>query len=285
MRTPSHPPALPGLPRLLSCYLTLALLAASAGCGDSPEGPGGSGPEAGESAETVVLLHGLGRTHRSMEELAEQLSAAGYRVVNLSYPSRQGTPEELVEFLRSELAACCRDRPGPVHFVTHSLGGILVRLLLAEAEPDPETAPPWLEVGRVVMLSPPNRGSEVVDALGETALFEAVMGPTAPALGTDPESLPNRLPPVDFELGVITGNRSLEPHLSWLIPGEDDGKVGVDRARVEGMADFLVVPASHPFIMGDPEVARQVEHFLAHGSFDHRRSDPEGPEDEPPASD
>lgn len=215
------------------------------------------------NAETVVLLHGLGRTDRSMAPLENRLTEAGYRVVNVSYPSRHDTPQELMTHLRGELAICCDAEPQPVHFVTHSLGGILVRLLAKE----PDELP--VEMGRVVMLSPPNQGSEVVDALADTALFETVMGPTAQVLGTEEDSLPNRLGPVTFELGVITGSTSIEPHLSWMIPGEDDGKVSVERAKVEGMKDFLVVPASHPFIMADDVVGDQVVRFLREGRFLH----------------
>lgn len=208
-----------------------------------------------------------------MEPLEIRLQEAGYRVVNLDYPSRERPPEDLGDRLRAQLAACCGDEPLPVHFVTHSLGGILVRLLAAE----PDLLP--LEIGRVVMLSPPNQGSEVVDTLGDTAWFEAVMGPTGQDLGTEGDSLPNRLGPVTFELGVITGSESVEPHLSWIIPGEDDGKVAVERAKVEGMQDFLVVPASHPFIMTDETVADQVVTFLDRGRFEHP-----DPESAPPSA-
>lgn len=236
--------------------LVLLLTATLSGCSSESTPPP-------PDAETVVLLHGLGRTSRSMEPLEARLGEAGYRVVNFGYPSRQEPPKELLAHLRDELAECCGDEGRPVNFVTHSLGGILVRLL---AE-DPAHLP--VRIGRVVMLSPPNRGSEVVDHLGETELFETVMGPTGQALGTGEDSLPNRLGPVTFELGVITGNATLEPHLSVLIPGEDDGKVAVERAKVEGMKDFLVVPASHPFIMADDEVGEQVVRFLREGRFRH----------------
>jgi len=222
-------------------------------------------PPAPPEAPTVALLHGLGRTSRSMTPMEEHLTAAGYRVVNLGYPSRDEPPGVLVAHLRDELTDCCREAGRPIHFVTHSLGGILVRLLAEEPELP-------VEIGRVVMLSPPNQGSEIVDTLGDNPVAETVMGPTFERLGTGADSLParlNRLGPVPFELGVITGNRTLEPHLSWLIPGEDDGKVAVERAKVAGMADFLVVPATHPFIMANPEVTAQVVHFLETGTFVH----------------
>jgi len=241
---------------------TVVLLAAlSLGCA-------GSAAQAPPEAETVVLLHGLARTSRSMEPLETRLTEAGYRVVNLDYPSRDEPPEDLGDQLRAQLAACCGEEPRPVHFVTHSLGGILVRLLAEK----PELLP--VEIGRVVMLSPPNQGSEVVDTLGDSAWFEAVMGPTGQELGTEGDSLPNRLGPVSFELGVITGSGSIEPYLSWMIPGEDDGKVAVERAKVEGMKDFLVVPVSHPFIMADETVGDQVASFLRRGRFEHAESSP-----------
>lgn len=257
----SPPRARVSPPRLLLVLSFLALPSLFTACSDRA-------PQPAPDAEIVVLLHGLGRTSRSMEPLEERLTAAGYRVVNLDYPSREKTPEELAGELLADLAACCLEEGKPVHFVTHSLGGILVRLL-AEGE---EALP--ITIGRVVMLSPPNQGSEVVDTLGDTALFETVMGPAGRTLGTEEESLPNSLGPVTFELGVITGNATVEPHLSAIIPGEDDGKVAVERAKVEGMKDFLVVPASHPFIMADETVGAQVERFLRDGRFLHEQQAP-----------
>jgi hypothetical protein len=116
------------------------------------------------------------------------------------------------------------------------------------------------------MLAPPNHGSEWVDELRGLALFR-LAGPAAAQLGTDPGSLPRSLGPVDYELGVLAGNRSFNPLGSWLIPGEDDGTVGVDSARIEGMSDFRVVPSTHTWILHSPRALAEVSHFLAHGAF------------------
>jgi pimeloyl-ACP methyl ester carboxylesterase len=222
-----------------------------------------SGPP--DAAETVVLVHGLGRTPASMLLLQERLADAGYRVVNFGYPSRTEPLEALTDSLRSAVARCCSGPEGDVHFVTHSMGGVLVRILLAaQAE---------LFEGRVVMLSPPNQGSEIVDAFSDSPLLRSVLGPAGLRLGTDSTGVASELPPVNFSLGIITGDRSLNPIGSWLIPGPDDGKVGVDNARVEGADAFLVVPATHTFIMNRTDVAEQVVHFLRHGSFADRSSD------------
>lgn len=195
-----------------------------------------------------------------MDTMAQALAAAGYRVVNLDYPSTEISIGETSALLDQTIEDCCSQSGDEVHFVTHSLGGIIVRFHLDRH--------PREDLGRVVMLSPPNSGSEVVDALGDFELFESAFGPAAQELSTEDDSVPRQLGPVDFELGIITGNRSINPVFSWMIPGDDDGQVSVDGARIEGMADFLVVPHTHTFIMNSPEVIRQTVHFLEHGSFD-----------------
>lgn len=216
------------------------------------------GPSRTGSPGTVVLLHGLGRSTGSMTRLERELAARGFAVHNVGYPSRSATLEELAEALGVEVERCCATPGVPVHFVTHSMGGIVLRAFLETHHPE--------NLGRVVMLAPPNAGSEWVDALRDSPLFR-LAGPAAEQLGTDPESAPHRLGPVDFELGVIAGSRSYNPLGSWLIPGADDGTVGVASARVEGMRDFRVVDTSHTWIVRDREVLEDTIHFLETGAF------------------
>lgn len=217
----------------------------------------GGVPEA-RASELVVLLHGLARSERSMRPLEEPLREAGFEVRNLGYPSTKMTPQELVGYLEGELAGCCL-AASRLHFVTHSLGGILVRAYLAQAAPD--------NLGRVVMLGPPNGGSELVDMLGESQVFEWALGPTATELGTGPESLPNRLPAPDFELGVIAGKRKINLVGAAVIPGESDGTVSVASTQLPGMSDFTIVASSHTFIMRSERVARLIVAFLKRGRF------------------
>lgn len=212
---------------------------------------------------SVILLHGMGRSHRSMAKVARYLAEKGYRVINLDYPSTEASIETLSEGIVAETVQHCRlENPSaPIHFVTHSLGGILVRQYLQTNRLPPES--------RVVMLSPPNQGSEIADLMKDSFFYRWIMGPAGQQLGTTTDSVPNRLGPVDVTVGIITGDSTLEPWFSSRVPGPDDGKVSVARARLAEMADFLVVHQSHGFIMNDPQVIFQVAYFLEHGSFNH----------------
>ena len=211
--------------------------------------------------EGVVLLHGLTRTPRSMRRMAKVLEDAGYVVANVGYPSRKKTIGELAEPTVLEGVEACREAGAlRIHFVTHSMGGILLRYYLKEHE--------IAGLGRVVMLSPPNHGSQVTDKIGHLAPYRWLNGPAGDELGTGSESVPRTLGPLlDVDFGIMTGSHTINFILSMLIPGRDDGKVSPASAKLEGMADFRIMPVSHPFIMRDRDVIKEVHHFLVHGEF------------------
>ena len=244
--------------RLIVSLLTLMIVS---GCGVATIPASNRLGAEGEAVARVILLHGMGRTHRSMVKMARHLSDSGYIVVNLDYPSTEADIATLSLGIVAETVDRCRseDSGTPIHFVTHSLGGILVRHYLQT-----HSLPPG---SRVVMLSPPNQGSEIAESLKDFPPYRWIMGPAGQQLGTTSDAMPNQLRTVAVPVGVITGDRSLEPWFSARIPGPDDGKVSVERARLPEMADFLVVPSSHGFIMNDAEVIRQTIHFLRHGRF------------------
>ena len=214
-------------------------------------------PHAGSSC--VILLHGLARTDNSMKKLESALIGHNFHTVNVKYPSREYTIEILASrAIEPALDECPTE--AEINFVTHSLGGILVRQYLSEHQIP--------TLNRVVMLAPPNQGSEVVDKLGSFPGFRFINGDAGLQLGTDESSIANQLGGADFDVGIIAGTRSINLFLSLLIPGTDDGKVSVERTRLEGMKDHIEMPVTHPFIMKNESVMAQVLHFLEHGNFE-----------------
>ena len=217
----------------------------------------------GHPHECVILLHGMGRTSFSLGLIEEALEKQGYQVWNESYPSLAQSVEELTApAIESGLTFCDGKQSEKIHFVTHSLGGILVRYYLQDHK--------IAKLGRIVMLAPPNKGSEITDVMKDDFLYQTILGPAGQVLGTDENSLPNSLKPIEGEIGIIAGKKEGSSWFLPEIPGEDDGKVAVERTTLPEMKDFLLVKEDHTFIMRNDEVIRQVVFFIRHGAFDKR---------------
>lgn len=214
-----------------------------------------------QADDCVVLLHGLMRSSTSMNTMQRELDAAGFLTANIDYPSRDHTVEELAGPAIEEGLAACRAHESTerIHFVGHSLGGILVRQYLSESEIP--------ELGRVVMLGPPNRGSAAVDEMEDVPGFDWVNGPAGRQLGKGENSVPLALGPANFELGVIAGNRTIDPITSSVLENPDDGRVSVEDTKLDGMADFVIVEHSHAFMMRMQETIELTIEFLRTGSF------------------
>jgi pimeloyl-ACP methyl ester carboxylesterase len=200
----------------------------------------------------------LARSNLSLTIANMMLRRGGYEPVGITYPSRHRSLGELAEYVHGRLPEFGDRR---IHFLTHSMGGLVTRRLLREHRPE--------NLGRVVMLAPPNKGSQLASRLRDSEVFRWVMGPAAQQLGAGTQQVEELVGPVDFELGVITGDRPLAL-FKRLLHAPHDGRVSVDEARIEGMADFLVVPRGHAFIMNDPVVIRQAMHFFENGRFERR---------------
>ena len=215
-----------------------------------------------DSDSYVVLLHGLGRDPRMMQSLHQRLSEIGYHAYSDHYLSTKHSIEELADHVHKRILKACPDPSRPLYFVTHSLGGILLRAIMKYFE--------LPNLARAVMIAPPNKGSEVAEFLKRFNFFESWYGPAGQQLGTRDGAIHHTLGPVDFELGVIAGNRTVDPWFSWFLFNEaNDGKVSIEGTKIQGMTDHIILPASHTFITKKPQTIYQAAYFLKHGCFAH----------------
>ena len=212
----------------------------------------------------VVLLHGIARTSRSLRTMQVALETAGFNTLNLDYASRRKPLDVLAEDIHPRIAGFAEKVDAPLHFVTHSMGGLLTRAYLAKHRP--------ARLGRVVMLGPPNGGSEVADFLRNFVPYRAWFGPAGQQLITArDQALASILPPIDYPVGIIAGNRSVDPVSSFfLLPGPNDGKVSVQNTKLVGMADHIVVGASHTWLLRNRRAIDQTVAFLRGGRFTMR---------------
>ncbi|MEJ2514549.1 MAG: alpha/beta fold hydrolase [Gammaproteobacteria bacterium] len=245
-------------PLQLTCLTAVAAALLLTACATGSRAPETADPTA-SARETVVLVHGLWRGKSSMWLLARRLEDAGFDVFRADYDSLTATTGEIVRQVAAQIDACCRDRPGPVHFVGHSMGGLAIRAYLVESHIPNR--------GRVVLIGSPNSGTPIVDDYQDT-WWMGLAGPAANALGTGPESFPNMLPEPDYPVGVIAGFW-VGPFGLDFIPEADDGLVPVESTKVPGMADFVAIDVSHSFMRYDDDVAKQTIAFLRDGHFIH----------------
>jgi triacylglycerol lipase len=209
---------------------------------------------------SLVLLHGLGRTRWSLWPVAREAARRGYQVHNLGYPSRRAPIEHLAEDVGHRIVEVAGS--GTVDVVSHSMGGIVLRAAVASGILPAEA------VRRAVMLAPPNHGSEIADRLRDYRAYRLATGPAGQQIGTSDDSVPRRLPPPPFEVGIVAGRRG-NSLFTRVLGGESDGKVTVTSTQLDGMRDLVVVDRAHTFIMWAPDVLTQIFAFLESGQF-HR---------------
>ncbi len=208
----------------------------------------------------VVLLHGISRTARSFRKMQAALGREGYATLNLDYESRRKALDALAEDIHPAIELFSGGIGGSVHFVCHSMGGLLARVYLAKYRPR--------RLGRVVMLGTPNGGSEIADSLKNLAAYRAFFGPAGQQLVTRRDAaLDAMLPAIDYPVGIIAGDRSIYPISSVMLPRPHDGRVSVANTRLDGMADHVVVRTSHPWLVRNGEAIEQTIVFLRRGRF------------------
>jgi triacylglycerol lipase len=209
--------------------------------------------------ECVVLLHGLGRTSYSMYHIEKAFKQQGFVVVNQGYPSRKDSIANLVHVVGDAVQQCQQQEAQKIHFVTHSMGGILVRQYFQQHQVP--------QASRLVMLGPANHGSEISSRYKNAWWYQITTGKAGQELGIEQDSVPNQLKAISLEIGIIAGNKSIYPWFGSAVPKPHDGKVSVASAKLTEMADFIEVPYSHTFMMNAAPVIAQIQHFLLWGKF------------------
>jgi pimeloyl-ACP methyl ester carboxylesterase len=208
----------------------------------------------------VVLLHGIARTSRSLRKVERALRAGGFATLNLDYASRRKPLDALAADIHPDIIAFADSIGGPLHFVAHSMGGLLTRVYVAHHRP--------AALGRVVMLGTPNGGSEVADLLKDLLLYRAFYGPAGQQLTTEQDADLTSLPPPDYAVGVIAGIRSIDPIASrFILPRPNDGRVSVQSAKLANMTDHTTVKASHTGLLRHRVAIDQTIAFLREGCF------------------
>ncbi len=219
-------------------------------------------------SDCVVLLHGLAESPLTMAAVEAALRSGGYTVANIAYPSTSEPIEALMTRYVEPLFDQFREAKR-LHFVTHSLGGVLLHSALSARLP--------ANLGRVVMTAPGLKGSEALEVYRRSWLFRMLFGPAASQSGTGQDAFARVLDQqARYPLGVIAGCVSLDPVANLVVPWPHDGKISVARTRIQGMADHIVLMTPHDLTASDPVAIAQILHFLAHGHFLHLlRSDEE----------
>jgi pimeloyl-ACP methyl ester carboxylesterase len=208
----------------------------------------------------VLLLHGLGRTGLSMQMPGHALRRRGYRTLAPSYGLNRTMPD-IIAWLAPRLDTFTGGHDAPLHIVTHSLGGLVARALITARRP--------ATLGRVVMLAPPNAGSGLADLVAELGLDTMLFGGVGAHLGTRrPAAIEAELGTVDYDLGIIAGNRAFDAGLAGrFLGGPHDGKVSVEATKLPGMRDHIVLPVQHTLMPHNPRVIAEIVRYLETGSF------------------
>ncbi len=223
--------------------------------------------ETNNQQETVVLLHGIARTGKSLRLLEKFLQREGYKTIRITYPSTRASIDEIAEKLHeTHLNQDTWGKSRKIHFVTHSMGGLVTRRYLDKYK----DILPLEKIGRVVMLGPPNKGSDVADLLHELWPYQWFYGPAGSELTT--KSRKENVENIYYDVGIVAGTKDW-PYVpvSLIMPGESDGLVSVEHTKLDGMKDHLCVSATHTFLMNKTNVQKQVIHFLKNGKFEHEQ--------------
>ena len=208
--------------------------------------------------ELVVLIHGIRDKPYIMWKLEQGLSKSGYSIMNLHYPSVKADMDSIVSLVHSRLAPRLQDYQ-KINFVTHSLGGIVMRAYLHKHKQS--------NFQRLVMIAPPNKGAIMAERFEDFFIYKWIYGQTGQKLGKDSTDYWQQIPPPSIDFGIIAGGLGNDKGFNPLIPGDDDGTVGVAETKIAGAQDFIVIPGLHTSLLWQNRTLEQVLYFLEYNHF------------------
>ena len=244
--------------RTLSLLIFFSLLSA---CNSIPAIPTTLNPII-SNKQCVVLVHGLWRSGWAMRSIANDLNDFAYQTVSISYPSTSmNIPEIAANYLPPAIEECEQGGAEQIHFVSHSMGGIVVRQYLQNNH---------LPLGsKVVMLSPPNQGSELSEKFGDASWYQHIVGPAGASLSKKEGGIISRLKAVKEPVGIIAAYRGWSVWPSAWLPEPNDGTVSVESMKLAEMNDFVLINDGHAMMRFNMDIHQQIRYFLAKGEFYH----------------
>ncbi len=212
------------------------------------------------ATQLIFLIHGINSSPKDFKKMETAFKSYDYKVINFGYHSKVYTVNQIADnFLKRKIASVSQN--DTINFITHSLGAIVLRAYLRDNKPK--------NIGKIVMIAPPNQGSEVANFFKDFFLYKIFYHKSGASLsynGIKKLALPNC---DNYFCGIIAGTHTQLPFFSIFIKGEDDGKISVERTKLKGMKDFITLPYPHDTILKKQETIIQCKEFIKNGKFKH----------------
>lgn len=201
----------------------------------------------GNNGDYVIVLHGYLRSYKSMQKICQFLDKKNFIVFNCDYRSTKYSIDIIAnELLKKFITRFCTKKYKTIHFIGHSMGAVIIRKFLQDN--------PMLNLGKVVMISPPNHGSYIADILTKIPFSDYVFGPSLKQLSTTKNSFVNRLPNIKCDCGIITAQ------YDWVVSQNSTMLVGAD--------DYTEISATHYGILSNKRLPGLIYNFLSSSCFE-----------------
>lgn len=206
----------------------------------------------------VVLLHGILKSSKCMKSFEKAFLECNYKVLNIDYPSTKLDILSIVDFIKPQIIEFSNsvDR---LHFVGHSLGGLIIRTLLNQYN--------FTNLGRVVLIGTPNKGTKLADFFKNFWLYKKLFGPAGQQLTTNQKDIKTSLGNIKYEMGIIAGLFKYNFFTNLIIKSPSDGLVSIESTKTDGTKQHIIIPSEHLKLTKNKRVIEHTIKFIETGSF------------------